>query len=96
MLPRALKYCDANEREWEDRPSWWGNGDVRSGDDQSLIWGILEYGYGGFDEMVDRMKDLTNLLPKHRKQRSLTAGKPRKGLIDLHENLVLLMTIQNP
>ena len=52
MLPRALKYCDANEREWEDRPSWWGNSHVRSDDDQSLIWGILEYGYGGFDEMI--------------------------------------------
>lgn len=54
MLPKALKNCDANgNEEWIDRPSWWGN-DPNSplADDKSLIWGILQYGYGGFDEMI--------------------------------------------
>ena len=63
MLPKAVKMCDANEGEWEDRPSWWDNAhDGSTTDDESLIAGILQYGYGGFDEMVrqdERFADIS-------------------------------------
>jgi len=53
MLAKAAKKCDANESDWEDRPSWWCNEpDMPTKDDENLICGILQYGYGGFDEMV--------------------------------------------
>lgn len=53
MLPKALKVCDAKGKEWEQRPTWWGDDEGSpTGDDESLICGILQYGYGGFDEMV--------------------------------------------
>ena len=53
MIPRAIKSCDANGHEWEERPSWWGDDeDKPAGDDQSLIYGVLQFGYGGFDEIV--------------------------------------------
>jgi hypothetical protein len=64
MLPRALRYCDANEKEWEDKPSWWGDDqNSPTGDDESLICGILQYGYGGFDEMTrqdERFSEYSN------------------------------------
>lgn len=53
MLQKALRYCDSTENEWEARPSWWGDDDNSpAADDESLICGILQFGYGGFDEMV--------------------------------------------
>jgi len=53
MLSKAGKKCDTNDTDWEDRPSWWcGESDSSTSDDENLICGILQYGYGGFDEMA--------------------------------------------
>lgn len=61
MLAKASTKCDANVSEWEDRPSWWcDEPNTPTNDDENLICGILQYGYGGFDEMVkldERFRD---------------------------------------
>jgi len=58
ILPKAIK-SSASKDEWLDQPSWWGKGDgdlessnASKTDDENLISGILQYGFGGFDEMV--------------------------------------------
>ena len=57
-LPKAIK-SSASKDEWLDQPSWWGKGDgdlessnASTTDDENLISGILQYGFGGFDKMV--------------------------------------------
>ena len=58
ILPKAIK-SSASKDEWRDQPSWWGKGDgdlessnASTTDDENLISGILQYGFGGFDKMV--------------------------------------------
>lgn len=46
LIPKALKQSTT---EWDDRPSWWT--DVT--DDYDLLAGILDYGYAGFDQLLD-------------------------------------------
>lgn len=55
MIVKAMKKCEKNGNNWDEEPEWWG-GDERypSNDDSSLLSGILQYGYGGFDEMVNQ------------------------------------------
>lgn len=51
MLPKAVKRCDSYKNEWADRPSWWS---TKHKDDERLVSGILTYGYGGFDVMINK------------------------------------------
>eukprot|EP00986_Skeletonema_menzelii_P007190 scaffold2808_cov143-Skeletonema_menzelii.AAC.8 len=57
LIPKVLKQSSFTSTEWEDRPSWWNNaqGGNQSAcqDDVDLLVGILDFGYGGFDSMVD-------------------------------------------
>jgi hypothetical protein len=47
LIPKALKQSTT---EWGNQPSWWNS---VSDDDYDLLAAILDYGYGGFDELVD-------------------------------------------
>jgi hypothetical protein len=49
MLPRVVKMCDSDKKQWEGRPSWWCS---KQNDDARLISGVLLYGYGGFEAVV--------------------------------------------
>jgi hypothetical protein len=45
LIPQALKQSTT---EWEDRPEWW-----TKENDYDLLTGILDYGYSGFDQMLN-------------------------------------------
>lgn len=57
LVPKVLKQSSFTSTEWEDRPSWWNKAQDESQsacqDDVDLLVGILDFGYGGFDSMVD-------------------------------------------
>lgn len=57
LVPKVLKQSSFMSTEWEDRPSWWNSLRCESHsicqDDLDLLVGILDFGYGGFDSMVD-------------------------------------------
>lgn len=57
LVPKVLKQSSFMSTEWEDRPSWWNKSQGESisacQDDVDLLVGILDFGYGGFDSMVD-------------------------------------------
>lgn len=57
LIPKALKQSTT---DWEDRPSWWSN----VTDDYDLLAGILDFGYGGFDEMLDSDMPFCNKMKK--------------------------------
>jgi hypothetical protein len=58
LIPKVVKQSSFIATEWEDRPSWW-NVDPNNGispycqDDIDLLAGILDYGYGGFDSLLN-------------------------------------------
>lgn len=47
VIPKAQKQSTT---EWEDRPSWWSE---ENADDYDLLTNILDFGYAGFEEMLD-------------------------------------------
>ena len=57
LIPKVLKQASFTCTEWEDRPSWWNS--VRDEsycncqDDVDLLIGILDFGYGGFDGLLE-------------------------------------------
>ena len=61
LIPKVLKQPTFAMTEWEDRPSWWNEAnmdDVIDGncifrDDLDLLAGILDYGYGGFEALLE-------------------------------------------
>ena len=57
LVPKVLKQNSFLSTKWEDRPSWWNDtqGENRSTcqNDVDLLIGILDFGYGGFDSIVD-------------------------------------------
>jgi len=50
MRELILQAVKQSTTEWEDRPSWWNS---KNNDDFDLLASILDYGYGGFDEMLE-------------------------------------------
>lgn len=55
MVLKAMKKCEKNGNSWDEEPEWWGDDErYPINDDTSLLSGILQYGYGGFDEMVNQ------------------------------------------
>lgn len=58
LIPKVAKQSSFIATEWEDSPSWW-NVDTNNGispyyqDDIDLLAGILDYGYGGFDSLLN-------------------------------------------
>eukprot|EP00804_Cyclotella_cryptica_P025678 CCRYP_002891-RD/>CCRYP_002891-RD protein AED:0.05 eAED:0.05 QI:284/1/1/1/1/1/17/975/2223 len=70
LIPQALKQSTT---EWEDCPSWWNREDADGctcQDDYDLLTGILDYGYSGFDEILNsnisfcvKLKEDTNAEP---------------------------------
>lgn len=55
LIPKVLKKSSFAATEWEDRPSWWNaskDEDCSCQDDLDLLIGILDYGYGGFDSLL--------------------------------------------
>ncbi len=57
LIPRVLNQSSFVMTEWEECPPWWNT--VTSGDrncpcqdDYDLLCGILDYGYGGFDSLL--------------------------------------------
>eukprot|EP00584_Thalassiosira_punctigera_P005019 CAMPEP_0172532664 /NCGR_PEP_ID=MMETSP1067-20121228/5630_1 /TAXON_ID=265564 ORGANISM="Thalassiosira punctigera, Strain Tpunct2005C2" /NCGR_SAMPLE_ID=MMETSP1067 /ASSEMBLY_ACC=CAM_ASM_000444 /LENGTH=2277 /DNA_ID=CAMNT_0013317209 /DNA_START=169 /DNA_END=7002 /DNA_ORIENTATION=+ len=57
LIPKALKQSSFAMTDWDDCPAWWnelkedGN-TCDCCDDLDLLVGILDYGYGGFDSML--------------------------------------------
>jgi hypothetical protein len=55
MTEKAIKKCKKNGNYWDEEPEWWGSDDKHpASDDMNLLSGILQYGYGGFEEMVNQ------------------------------------------
>jgi hypothetical protein len=53
LIPQALKQSTT---EWENCPPWWNSENVdgcNCQDDYDLLAGILDYGYSGFDEILN-------------------------------------------
>jgi len=56
LIPKAMKQSTFSDDDWEDRPEWWNsesNAICACQDDLDLLIGILDYGYGGFDCMLN-------------------------------------------
>lgn len=57
LIPNATKQSSFAHTQWEDCPTWWNkaknddDGCSRQ-DDLDLLIGILDYGYGGFDSLL--------------------------------------------
>eukprot|EP00984_Skeletonema_dohrnii_P000282 scaffold91_cov114-Skeletonema_dohrnii-CCMP3373.AAC.4 len=68
LVPKVLKQSSFLSTAWEDRPSWWNNvrGESHSScqDDVDLLAAILDYGYGGFDSMLDADYSFNSKLSK--------------------------------
>jgi hypothetical protein len=70
MIVKAMKKCAKNGNHWNEEPDWWGCDErYPQIDDSTLLSGILQYGYGGFDEMVNQ----------NRRFRVHTAAKSEKS-----------------
>lgn len=55
MTEKAVKKCKKNGSFWEEEPEWWVSDEKHpASDDMNLLSGILQYGYGGFEEMVNQ------------------------------------------
>ena len=57
LIPKVLKQSSFTQTEWEDCPTWWNAQNAEESscscqDDLDLLVGILDYGYGGFDSML--------------------------------------------
>lgn len=57
LIPKVLKQSSFVMTEWEDCPSWWNEAKKDDSsccchDDLDLLVGILDYGYGGFDSLL--------------------------------------------
>ena len=57
LIPKVLKQSSFTQTEWEDCPTWWNaqtaaESSCSCQDDLDLLVGILDYGYGGFDSML--------------------------------------------
>jgi hypothetical protein len=57
LVPKVLKQSSFVNTEWAERPSWWNSDrdEVHCScqDDLDLLVGILDFGYGGFDSLVE-------------------------------------------
>ncbi|KAL7534217.1 hypothetical protein ACHAXR_005733 [Thalassiosira sp. AJA248-18] len=57
LIPKVLKQSSFARTVWEDSPGWWNETKEEDGscdcqDDRDLLVGILDYGYGGFDALL--------------------------------------------
>ena len=67
LIPNVLKLSSFSMTEWDDSPSWWNeaSGDdnrCSCQDDLDLLVGILDYGFGGFDSMLQHEYDFCKSL----------------------------------
>ncbi|KAL9182865.1 hypothetical protein ACHAXT_004144 [Thalassiosira profunda] len=59
LIPKVLSQSTFAMTEWDDRPAWWNeermdDSDCSCQDDLDLLHGILEYGYGGFESLLQQ------------------------------------------
>ena len=59
LIPKVSRQSSFTMSDWEDRPAWWNSGMMEGSscncrDDLDLLVGILDYGYGGFDSMLQQ------------------------------------------
>jgi hypothetical protein len=77
LIPQVIKQSSFAMTEWEERPSWWNEVqmDDRSSscqDDLDLLVGILDYGYGGFDSLLQHDYSFCKRLTAEEKEGSVT------------------------
>jgi len=69
VFGKALKKLISSEDTWHGRPSWWGDEKDDSGGyssffDLELLSGLLEYGFSGFEEMIEKKTEFYEHLKK--------------------------------
>mmetsp|Transcript_731 Transcript_731/g.851 ORF Transcript_731/g.851 Transcript_731/m.851 type:complete len:2199 (+) Transcript_731:210-6806(+) len=52
MVTKAVKNVMHGGDVWEGQPSWWKASSESTDDDHDLLSGVLQFGYGGFDQML--------------------------------------------
>lgn len=55
MVSKAVKNMKRNGEIWLGQPSWW-NSTADSSNDFELLSGVLQFGYGGFEQMVEEIE----------------------------------------
>ncbi len=64
MVLKAVKNVQKSGDIWDDQPYWWGEvgSETESKDDFDLLSGVLRFGYGGFDQMLEENKRFSSCM----------------------------------
>lgn len=77
LIPKVLKQSSFAMTNWDERPAWWNtaetDGDCCDGrHDFELLEAILDYGYGGFDSLLQHNYSFCKQLAGEGKDETLT------------------------
>ena len=92
LIPRVLSQSSFVMTEWEECPPWWnadtsGESNCNCQDDYDLLCGILDYGYGGFDSLLQHDFSFCRRLAAEGDEESITRSSAQVRINHLTREL---------